>query len=224
MEQNKKISVIMLIIFIIVGSILVLLGIKNISNQKDRVNGYIEIEASYVDKHIYSSKATSTFEYEYNNVESDTLYSLIYSYTVDGKKYTISTDYGTNIIPKVGSTKTIKYNPDNPSEAIFVDGYGINSLFLFLGAIFVVFPIIIIVAMTFNKENNVFSKFFSFLVGLIFVAIGSSIYYIMCLDNHSLSPKIAFENSGITIIFPIILIILGLYAMITSVLVKRDIS
>ena len=30
-------------------------------------------------------------------------------YNVDGKQYTVFTDYGTNVIPKDNSTKTIKY-------------------------------------------------------------------------------------------------------------------
>lgn len=60
---------------------------------------------------------------------------MTYIYKVDGKEYSITTDYGTNYIPDENSSREIKYNPNNPKEAVITGTNSKNSL-IYFGAFF----------------------------------------------------------------------------------------
>jgi len=130
--MNKLGKYLFLSIFIIFGIGMLFLGGNGIKNKKEQTENYIEVTGNYIDKTVYSSDSDGT------------TYSLIYSYTVDGRKYTVSTNYGTNVIPKIGSEKKIKYNPSNPNQAVIL-GFDGNYLILICGIAFVIVPIIILI-------------------------------------------------------------------------------
>eukprot|EP00526_Cylindrotheca_closterium_P019857 CAMPEP_0113632276 /NCGR_PEP_ID=MMETSP0017_2-20120614/16773_1 /TAXON_ID=2856 /ORGANISM="Cylindrotheca closterium" /LENGTH=230 /DNA_ID=CAMNT_0000542819 /DNA_START=88 /DNA_END=780 /DNA_ORIENTATION=+ /assembly_acc=CAM_ASM_000147 len=54
-----------------------------------------------------------------NNDQGDPTYYITYNYTtVDGQAITAETDYCTNPVPDVGETKSITYDPDDPSSIV----------------------------------------------------------------------------------------------------------
>lgn len=122
----KQLSIyLLLFITFIVGICLIYFGIKNQNELKEKSKDYLETEGYYTSYSTYG--------------ESDT-HKLIYTYEVDGKEYNISTDYGTMIIPKNNSTKIIKYDKNNPEEAI-IEGINRNNIDICLGAVFIIISI-----------------------------------------------------------------------------------
>lgn len=118
--------VVLFLSFPIIGICLILVGINsNIRINKETEN-YVETTGYYKDK-IYA----------YTDSEGIILYKLQYEYTINGDQYYIETDYSTNIIPKVGSEKVIKYNPDNPIQAVII-GFNSNGIMIIIGIAFVV--------------------------------------------------------------------------------------
>ena len=122
----KQLSIyLLLFITFIVGICLIYFGIKNQNELKEKSKDYLETEGYYTSYSTYG--------------ESDT-HKLIYTYEVDEKEYNISTDYGTMIIPKENSTKIIKYDKNNPEEAI-IEGINRNNIDICLGAVFIIISI-----------------------------------------------------------------------------------
>lgn len=122
----KQLSIyLLLLITFIVGICLIYFGIKNQNELKEKSKDYLETEGYYTSYSTYG--------------ESDT-HKLIYTYEVARKEYNISTDYGTMIIPKENSTKIIKYDKNNPEEAI-IEGINRNNIDICLGAVFIIISI-----------------------------------------------------------------------------------
>ena len=194
----KRILTFLTIIFISVGILLLIYGIRNIYNTNLISENYIEINATFKDTTLYERS------------ESGNLYTLNYSYTVNGLQYQISTDYATSIIPKTGSEKLIKYNPSNPSEAIFVGGS--NTMVIILRFLFTIIPIMISLSKKsmLGKLSPTLQKIFYISIGLIFIIFGLAFYWILCMGSNSLSIISAFQTSGFITIIPILFIILGL--------------
>ncbi len=194
----KRIMLFLTIIFIVVGILLLIYGIKNIYNTNLISENYIEIEANFKDATLYERS------------DSGEVYTLNYTYTIDGLQYQISTDYTTGIIPKIGSKKLIKYNPDNPSEAIFVGDVS-NTMIIFFGFLFTVIPIMINLGKMsiLGKMSPMLKKIFYIFIGLIFIIAGVAFYRILCMELNSYSIINAFQNFGFVSIIPILFIIVG---------------
>lgn len=194
----KRILLFLTTIFIVVGILLLIYGIRNIYNTNLISENYIEIKANFKDTTLYERS------------ESGNLYTLNYSYTVDGLQYQISTDYATSIIPKTGSKKSIKYNPNNPSEAILVGGSS-NTMVIIFGFLFTVIPIMINLGKKsiLGQLSPTLQKIFYISIGLIFIIFGLVFYWILCMGSDSLSIINAFQNFGFITIIPILFIIFG---------------
>lgn len=111
-----------MLIFPITGLVLVILGINSSIKINQETQNYIETTGYYINS-IYST----------TDDEGTRLYNLQYEYTINGDQYIAETDYLTNNIPNVGSEKKIKYNPDNPTQAIIV-GFDSNGMMIITGA------------------------------------------------------------------------------------------
>ena len=194
----KKILTFLTIIFITVGILLLIYGIRNIYNTNLISENYIELNATFKDTTLYERS------------ESGNLYTLNYSYMVNGLQYQISTDYATSIIPKIGSEKLIKYNPSNPSEAIFVGGS--NTLVIILGFLFTIIPIMINLGKKsmLGQLSPTLQKIFYISIGLIFIIFGLTFYWILCMGSDSLSIINAFQTFGFITIIPILFMIFGI--------------
>lgn len=123
--DNPKKSFIIAIIFIVAGIVMSYQSVIYINSYNKKTGSFIETKAQVVD---------------YENDHSDYPYSAIVEYTVDGKAYRLTSDVKTNYPKNKGTYVYIKYNPNNPEDAIFVSNknliiYPASSLVFFsLGA------------------------------------------------------------------------------------------
>lgn len=132
-EETKKkelklnfsiiISSFLVLLVLIIGSTCLYFGIKDTYKLNKTTKEYMTTNGYFKDYEIY------------NTSKDGTTYKLLYAYEIDEKEYTISTDYGVGYIPEKNSIREIKYNPDNPSEAILV-GTNSSNFLIFFGASF----------------------------------------------------------------------------------------
>ncbi|MBE5821264.1 MAG: DUF3592 domain-containing protein [Clostridiales bacterium] len=173
-----------LVPFILLGLAILSIGLYLTHKQKIETRNYIETIGIFVDSSVYS------------NDEDGTTYSLTYRYRVNGKYYFITTDYGTGSVPSVGSEKTIKYNPNNPSEAI-ITGFNSYSLILFFGGMCTFIPLVLIV-------NS------AFFANFVILFLGILVYYIMGSSSDDLSLGKVFKTNGIFTLVPLLFIGAGI--------------
>ena len=138
----KIISSLLIAVCLIAGVIMLSLGISDTLELSKSTKGY-EITTGYFSD--YSLYSEGGYDAARKTHTSDT-YSLTYNYNVDGREYTITTDYGTSFVPEKGSEREIRYNPDAPSEAVIV-GSSSGSILIFMGLFFIIIPVIILSAM-----------------------------------------------------------------------------
>lgn len=115
---------------LIIGIVLFSLGIRN--TVSDRIKGYEKTTGRLVDYTLYEAGG---YDAARKTQTADT-YRLIYSYTVDDEPYTLSTDYGTSIVPSFGSEAEILYNPENPDEAVIGGPNRFGRQMIFFGLFF----------------------------------------------------------------------------------------
>lgn len=134
-------------IFPIVGIILVIVGINLEIKMNNETQNHVETRGYY-----------RSCTYVTTNDEGVNLYKLNYEYTVNGEIYVVNTDYSTNNIPNIGDEETIKYNPENPSEAI-ITSKTISETIMFIGAIFTFLPFVwilpIVIISIIAKSKNI---------------------------------------------------------------------
>lgn len=120
------ISMLLGVIFIIIGFYIINNGLNDLKNDKDKYKDYIEINATIVG-HDENSKR---------------LQAIIVEYIINGKKYRKTSDKYTDEYKKINTTVRIKYNPANPEEVIWEEEINkdniiftiIGGVFIFLGA------------------------------------------------------------------------------------------
>lgn len=200
-KKSKRCSdeppIILLGIFLLVGILMLVLGIKVNNSYKEKSENYIETQGKYIGAQLYSTDS-----------ESGSTYSLNYSYEVKGETYTVTTDYGTSFTPQYGSEKTILYNPDHPEEAI-IKGNNSSILLFILAIFFIGIPGLILGAnivkkIKSNTVRNILEMIGTILIGILFIGVAGIIYYLMCAGTNDFSIRTAIRSAGFLIIFPII--------------------
>ena len=139
----KAVVVVLLIICLLCGILMLFLGIFGVMRTNRETKGYETVQGYLLDYRLYEK---GEYDPEKKEQTSDT-YTLIYNYTVDGREYTVSTDYGASFVPSIGSTKEIKYNPQNPQEAI-VTGTNQNTVMIFGGLFFLAVPLVFLLVLS----------------------------------------------------------------------------
>lgn len=109
------------VILIAIGVALSIYGNKIVNEFISKNDPFIEVTATVID-------------YDYAGSEEDGAYT-IYGYNVGGIDYKVSSSIKSTSLPAIGDTTTIKYNPSNPTEVVFLNGS--NYVVLFAGAGFV---------------------------------------------------------------------------------------
>ena len=109
------------VVLIAIGVGLSFYGNKIINEFIEKNDPFIEVIAAVID-------------YDYAGSEEEGAY-IIYGYNVGGIDYKVSSNIRTTNLPEIGDTTTIKYNPSNPTEVVFLSGS--NYVVLFVGAGFV---------------------------------------------------------------------------------------
>ena len=133
------------------GAICLIIGIRDTYQTNKNTKDYLTATAYFKDYEIYDSYE----EEEHGRTETHTTYRSRYVYHIDGKEYTIETDYGSGSIPDINSSRQIKFNPDNPGEAVF-KGTNRNSILIFFGAFFLLGGMVFV--LTFLYMIGVFDK------------------------------------------------------------------
>ena len=118
------------IFFILFGSCLLAISIKEISTYTYKNDNYINAEAIVI-KHTYKDGKVSTAVLEYN---------------VDEDTYTVSSSNKSDCVKSYGSVVNIKYNSENPEEIIFPDR-GINIVTPVLALVMLSIGLAIIIVM-----------------------------------------------------------------------------
>jgi len=189
-------------ILIIIGVVLFVIGIGGVIQTTNKTKGFLDVKGKYISRTVYSSG------------KDGTTYRLHYSYVVKGNEYTATTDYGTNVIPKVGSEKTIKYDPSDPSCSV-VPGSGFNAIMLFGGFICIAIAMLDIV----SSSDGRFAKLKAnggVVFGFVFSTMGFGGYYLMCAGTDSLSPLTAFRSAGLFTLIPMSFMAVGVLALFTT--------
>ena len=202
------ISTLLVIIALLSGITMLFFGIRDTYKLNNKTKDYITTNGYYNDYDIFKSD------------EDGTTYKLTYIYTVDGKEYTVTTNYGTNYIPDKNSSREIKYNPNNPEEAIITGTNSKNGL-IYAGAFFTFGSLtFILVALS---VLGYFDKFkidiVGAYIGLLFFIIGVGIILFQTGTTTSLIETI--KSFGLWILIPIMFVVVGIYQFIKSLLHKK---
>ena len=134
-------EVIVGIIFIIIGVVSLILG-KNLmveNNEKSKtfieVTGYV-VDYEYQDRYDYESPAREIVEY-----------------VVDGETYTVTSSASSTNPRSWGTEVLLMYNPDDPSEVIWVNDEG-NLIILIVAVIFIIGGIYITIKSVMKLRHN----------------------------------------------------------------------
>ena len=205
------ISAFLVIVCLLAGLIMLFWGIRNTYKTYKITKNYNTIEGYFYKYDIYS-----------NNQEEVT-YKLIYRYVVNNQEYTISTDYGTNYKPQENSVRMIKYNPDNPEEAVFT-GTNSNIMLLLMGLFFTFGSFTFILAVLSIK--GYFEKFRIDVIGIYIGAfmLLTGIGIILFQIGTTISLTALIKSFGIWLSIPVLFIIVGIFQIIKCILSSNNIS
>ena len=187
----------------ICGIIMLFFGIKETTELGIRTKGYVETEGYLSDYAVYSAD------------DDGTTYRLVYTYTVSGTEYTVSTDYGTGMLPPMNAARKIMYDPADPAKAVVVGGSS-NAMLMFGGVMFTAVPVVIflgILVITGRLDISGFD-FLGFIIGIVLIAVSYIVIYII---SGSLSLVKAFEHMGFLMAIPAMLIAAGAFVVIKTV-------
>ncbi len=129
MNENNDINVskkshplLFSLIFFSIAIVLCVISVSEFLIYKQKNETFIEVIGKIVD---------------YNSDKDDRLRAIIAEYEVDGQKYELNSKKYVDIPDSIGSVVSIKYNPDNPSEAIFTyEKTGFTFIAISFGVLF----------------------------------------------------------------------------------------
>lgn len=195
-------------ISLLAGIVMLFFGIKETYRLNKITKNYLTTSGYFDDYNIYNSD------------EDGTTYRLTYIYTVNDKEYTISTDYGTNYIPDKNSIREVKYNPENPEEAILV---GTNSKkgLIFLGGFFtlVSFTFILFALFVQGYFDKLKIDIIGTYIGAVCLIIGIGIIWFQTGTTLSLMETI--KSFGLWILIPFMFIVVGIIQILKSTFLKN---
>ncbi len=198
------------------GIICLVVGIRDTYYASKTTKSYLTTTGYFKDYEIYDSYKKR----EHNRTKTHTTYRLIYAYKIDDKEYTIKTDYGSGTIPEINSIRKIKYNPNNPSEAIFV-GTNRNSGLIYFGAFFLLGGMVFVLIFLYAK--GVFDKvkinILGLYVGIVFLVVGIGIIAFQMGEVSSLIEMV--KRMGFWILIPIMFIIIGGFQTVKCLFFER---
>lgn len=210
-EFNFKIVVFYLLVasVLLIGIICLFFGIKDTYYTSKKTKNYIITTAYYSDYEIYNS----------NDKDSIT-YRLIYVYKVNNDEYKILTDYGSGSIPDINSKRQIKYNPNNPNDAIFL-GTNKNSILIYFGTFFLLGSMIFVLEFLyiFGVFDKIKINILGLYIGIVFLILGIGIIYLQFKEVSSLTSLI--KQMKFWILIPVIFILVGLFQIIKCLFFER---
>lgn len=159
-------------------------------------------------------------EYEAIKTEEGLNYKLIYSYNVDGVDYLVETGYSISDLPNEGSTRNIRYNPDNPSQAVVV-GSNMGDVLLLIGFLFFMFPLAMLSSLFSQKFKKIVNIELLF-VGLGFIGVGWLMFYLISGSFSIIEILRAFSvNYSLIYLLSTLFCIIGAVTIIKSFINKK---
>lgn len=125
------------LIFVVVGIVLLYFAISSIKTYNEKSKTFIEITSTIVD-------------YKYND---EGLQAIVVEYVVDGETYQKISNTYTNMPKSIGTEVPIKYNPNNPKDAIWVSDSN-NIVLPIVGVAFTLVGIFFIVLTVKNEKKK----------------------------------------------------------------------
>lgn len=193
-----------------IGIFCLFFGIRDTYKLNQKTKGYLTTEGYFKDYSIY------------NTDKGKITYKLIYTYKVGGKEYMITTDYGieSNSLPEINGKREIKYNPNNPSEAI-LSGPNRSNFLIYFGAFFTLGGSVFVLGALSIK--GVFDKFkidvMGTYIGIVFIIVGIGV---ILFQNGTVSSLFGtIKSLGIWILIPLLLIIAGTWLTVKSLFLKN---
>lgn len=207
---------------LLIGILLLFSGLKGTIERKTLFGGYETAEGHFFDYEIYSEGGYDAIRHRYTN---DT-YRLIYTYRVNGRDYTVSTDMGTGMIPDYGSVKTVRYNPDQPDDA-FLEGPNRHGFKIFFGLFFIAIPSFFLWLLKPEKKEEKKEKKTSLdgigmAIGLALMVFSYGMLYFIT-GELSLRGMINFYRTSfiLPMAAPVLLMAAGGYLLIRSLFLGR---
>ncbi len=137
--SGKKTWTVYLLIFVVAFAFI---GgrIWNLISRQTKIDGYVKTLATVVDYKVSVERKHDDFGYY--EVKS---YAEIVTYAVNGKDYRATNTVSSSSPKSIGSKMEIAYNPDDPSQCIFVKSTYLITILLFaIGGIASVIGIIMV--------------------------------------------------------------------------------
>ncbi len=198
----------LVLVVLIIGTVCLIFGIRDRYQFNKITKNYVETDGYFVDYNIYDVD------------EDGTTYQLVYTYEVEGNQYKTATDYGVGSIPEINSVRKVKYNPNNPSEAV-LSGTNRSNFLIFFGAFFTLGGMVFALGALHIK--GVFDGFrfdvIGTFLGFVFLIIGIGIILLQLGTVSSLIEVI--QSFGFWIFVPIMFIIIGVFQIVKCLFVKR---
>ena len=136
---------------LVISIIMIVFGVAISIYGNEVVNDYIKKNDNFIEV------SATVIDYYYPGEPEEGAYT-VYEYIVDGIAYRIESGLSTNL-PDIGTVKTIKYNPSNPTEVVLDENS--NYAVVFVGAGFVlagvfgIFRCIVMLCSSSKKSKNV---------------------------------------------------------------------
>lgn len=207
------------VLCLIIGIVMLFFGIKDTVVYTIETRNYEVTDAYLID---YTLDTPENYD-PVRKRQSSSTYNLVYEYEVNGSTYTFTTEYSTSIIPSLGSSKEIKYNPDNPADAELLS-VNKNVVLICMGLFFTLIPLFMIV--TFLKATLPSKKrkkkepkidgvglaagaIFA-LFGYMFLFLGSGEFSVSGIFNFFIT------SFHFAMLIPLILFVVGILVVIKS--------
>lgn len=202
------ISVFLVGVILISGIVMLFFGIRDSYLLHKRTENYATIDGYFSDYKIYDSGS-----------KEKATYKLIYIYLVNDKTYAISTDYVANYIPTINSVREIKYNPENPEEAV-LSGTNREKFLIFLGIFFILGSFTFILGAL--SLHGCFDKFkfdiMGIYIGFVLLLVGIGIIWFQNGTTFSFMETI--KSFGLWILIPLVFIVIGLFQIVKCFLIS----
>ncbi|MDE5910930.1 MAG: DUF3592 domain-containing protein [Clostridia bacterium] len=116
-------------------------GIWNLLAKQAKIDGYVKTQATVVDYKVNVDRDYNDLGY-YTETKT---YAEKVTYVVNGKEYRATNDVSSSSPKSIGSKIEIAYNPEDPSQCIFVKSTYITTILLFaIGGIASVIGVIMV--------------------------------------------------------------------------------
>ena len=218
--QNKRSAspvpapaTLMIVICLIIGILLTVWGISGKISVSRRTADYESVIGHYIGYEVYSEGR------EGRDRETST-YALVYEYEVAGETYTRKTDYGTGVIPEIGSEREVLYDPADPSVSVLA-GSSSHTALIFGGVLFIVVPLVFIM---FSLAAN--GRFAAASIDIAGVTVGAALFIcgaaaLFCFFGY---PNIisGIGSGGIAAIITLVLTLIGAAVLVRALVSRRS--